>query len=223
MGSERLYIAIVSGVSLDGKISPSREVSSKDIMLLPEGVQKYLHTLRSEFDAIAVGCNTVKRDNPLLTVRAVEGKNPVRVIPCTKADIPINANILQKDSKTLIATTRRAPRENIQRLQSIGVEVIYAGEEKVDIRLLIEILWKEGIRSLMVEGGARLNWEFIKFGLVDEIVLFHHPVVFGGCNAPTLVEGEGFTSLKNFPRYSLAKYTAIEGFLISHWKALSKP
>ncbi|MFN3975615.1 MAG: 2,5-diamino-6-(ribosylamino)-4(3H)-pyrimidinone 5'-phosphate reductase [Aquificaceae bacterium] len=222
MGDKKPYVAIVSGVSLDGKISPRRGVSSKDVMILPEGVQRYLHKLRSEFDAIMVGCNTIKTDNPSLTVRLVKGKNPIRIIPCSRADMPLDSNVLKKDAITLIATTRRAPMENIKRLQGLGVELIYAGDEKIEMELLMDILWKKGIKSLMVEGGAKLNWEIVKGRLVDEIVLFMHPVIFGSYDAPTLIEGEGFIGLSEFPRYNLTKYLEIEGFLISHWKALFK-
>ena len=59
------------------------------------------------------------------------------------------------------------------------------------------MLYERGIKSLMIEGGASINWEFIRSGYVDVIRLIHLPVIGGGENVPTLVGGEGFKSLKN--------------------------
>ncbi len=217
---DRPYVAIVSGATIDGKISLGRNVSAKECMPLPEDVQKYLHSIRAKFDAIMVGCNTIRTDNPHLTVRLCEGKNPIRVIPCTKLDLPLTSNIFKKDAHTIIATTEEAPKEKVEEIKSLGVDVLYVGKEKVEIGRLLGLLWKRGIKSLLVEGGSRLNWELIKLKVVDEIVLFIHPLIFGGERAPSLVEGEGFSNYGEAAKFQLTNFFAIDGFLISHWKSL---
>lgn len=103
----RPYIIIVSEVTIDGKLTLYRGASSKELMsLMTEEVYKYLHSIRAQVDAIMVGCETVRTDDPSLTVRYVEGKNPIRVIPCSTANVPLNANIFSKDAPTIIVTTK---------------------------------------------------------------------------------------------------------------------
>jgi len=194
----RPYVIIVSEVSVDGKLTLYRGASSKELMtLMDQEAYRYLHEIRAKVDGIMVGCETVRTDNPSLTVRYVEGQNPTRIIPCSTANVPLDANIFSKDAPTIIVTTNRAPEERVQKIRSKGAEVLVVGEDLVDFERLMPILYERGIRSLMVEGGASINWEFIRRGFVDEIRLIHLPVIVGGENVPTLVGGEGFKSLKN--------------------------
>ncbi len=216
----RPYVIIVSEVTLDGKLTLYRGASSKELMsLMTKEVYKYLHGIRAEVDAIMVGCETVRTDDPSLTVRYVEGKNPIRIIPCSTANVPYNANIFSKDAPTIIVTTGRAPKERVEKIKSLGAEVIYAGEDLVDFNYLLPLLYNRGIEKLMVEGGASINWEFIRLGFVDELRLIHLPVIVGGENVPTLVGGEGFKSLKKVAYFQIANYFVLDNnFLITEWK-----
>ena len=191
------YVLIVSEVTIDGKLTLDKGVSSKEIMkLMDEEANKYLHRIRAECDGIMVGANTVRIDNPNLTVRYVEGDNPIRIIPSSKANIPLDSNVLNVEvARTIVAVSESAPEDKVQALKSKGVEVITAGKDKVDFKKLFEKLYDLGIKKLMVEGGSKVNWELIKNDLVDEIRLIHLPVVVGGDNVPSLVSGEGFKSL----------------------------
>lgn len=194
----RPYVIIVSEVSVDGKLTLYRGASSKELMsLMDMEAYRYLHEIRAKVDGIMVGCETVRTDNPSLTVRYAEGKNPVRIIPCSTANVPLDANIFSKDAPTIIVSTLRAPKERIEKIRELGAEVWIVGEDLVDFEKLLPMLYERGIRSLMVEGGSSINWEFVKRGYVDEIRLIHLPVIVGGENVPTLVGGEGFKSLKN--------------------------
>lgn len=205
-------VSIVSGVSLDGKISTGKGVSSKDVMPLPLSVRKFLHRLRAEFDGIMVGCNTVRIDNPFLTVEYVHGKNPVRIIPCSRIDFDHSLNIFSKPGKVLIITTDRDRAHTIRRENT---EVILLDGDRVCTLKMMEALWERGIRSLMVEGGSKLNWSLLSNRLVDELVLIHHPVVIGGSCVPTLAEGE--PAADNI-KFSLISTQVIDGYLITTWK-----
>ncbi len=144
----RPYVIIVSEVTIDGKLTLYRGASSKELMsLMTKEVYRYLHGIRAEVDGIMVGCETVRTDDPSLTVRYVEGKNPVRIIPCSTANVPYNANIFSKDAPTIIATTQRAPKEKIEKLKELGAEVIVAGEELVDFEVLLSELYQRGIKN----------------------------------------------------------------------------
>lgn len=215
----RPYVIIVSEVTIDGKLTLYRGASSKELMsLMTKEVYRYLHGIRAEVDGIMVGCETVRTDDPSLTVRYVEGKNPVRIIPCSTANVPYNANIFSKDAPTIIATTQRAPKEKIEKLKELGAEVIVAGEELVDFEVLLPELYQRGIKKLMVEGGSSINWEFVKNRYVDEIRIIHLPVIVGGENVPTFVGGEGFKSLSKVLKLKIQKFFQIDDFLISEWK-----
>lgn len=215
----RPHVIVVSEVTLDGKLTLYRGASSKELMsLMTRDVYSYLHSIRAQVDAIMVGCETVRTDDPSLTVRYVQGKNPIRVIPCSTANVPYNANIFSKDAPTIIATTKRAPEERVKKIKELGAEVIFAGEELVDFPYLLSELWNRGIRKLMVEGGASINWEFARLGFIDELRIIHLPVIVGGENVPTLVGGEGFKSLKKLLRFEFQGHRLIDGFLITEWK-----
>jgi len=204
---DRPYVLIVSEVTIDGKLTLAKGVSSKEIMkLMDDEANKYLHGIRAECDGIMVGANTVRIDNPNLTVRYVEGKNPVRVIPTSTGDIPLDANVLNTQvAPTVIAVSERAPKEKLEEFKKRGALVVVAGREKVDFPLLLKKLKELGINKLMVEGGSKVNWELLKNDLVDEIRLIHLPVVVGGDDVPSLTSGEGFGSLDKVKRFKIKK------------------
>ncbi len=216
----RPYTIIVSEVTVDGKLTLKRGVSSKEIMkFMDEDATRYLHELRAKVDGIMVGAETIRTDNPFLTVRYVEGKNPTRIVPTAMADIPLNANILEKDAPTIIFTSERAPEDRVRKLEE-KVDVIRCGEEKVDLVKMMDILHKRGIKSLIVEGGSRLNWEMIRLGLVDEIRIIHMPFIVGGSETPTLVGGEGFDSLDEIVKTKLRAHFVRGNHLITEWEIL---
>jgi len=217
----RPYVIIVSEVTVDGKLTLYRGASSKELMtLMDQEAYRYLHEIRAKVDGIMVGCETVRTDNPSLTVRYVEGKNPVRIIPCSTANVPLDANIFSPDAKTIIVTTKRAPEERIRKIREKGAEIIVAGEDLVDFEELMPVLLERGIKSLMVEGGSSINWEFIRRGFVDEVRLIHLPVIVGGENVPTLVGGEGFKSLKNVMNLRLRSHFKRGHQLITEWEVI---
>ncbi len=204
---DRPYILIVSEVTIDGKLTLAKGVSSKEIMkLMDEEANKYLHRIRAECDGIMVGANTVRIDNPNLTVRYVEGKNPIRVIPTSSGNIPLDANVLNTNvAPTVIAVSERVPADRIKAFKKKGAEVVVAGKERIDFVELLKKLKSMGIEKLMVEGGSSVNWELIRNDLVDEIRLIHLPVVVGGDDVPSLTSGEGFKTLDAVKRFRIKR------------------
>ncbi len=215
----RPYVIIVSELTLDGKLTLYRGASSKELMtLMDEEAYRYLHEVRSKTDAIMVGCETIRTDNPSLTVRYVEGKNPIRVIPCSTANIPLDANVFSKNAKTIIVTTKRAPEEKLNKIKELGADIILAGDYLVDFDILMRELYDRGIKSLMVEGGSSINWELVKRKFVDEIRIIHLPVIVGGENVPTLVGGEGFKRLDSVLSLRLRSHFKKGHHLITEWE-----
>ena len=193
MVKSRPYVILRSSISLDGKIATktgnSNLSSKKDLLRV--------HKLRSKVDAILIGKNTMTIDDPLLTVRHVVGKNPVRVILDSTGYVKSNSQIIQTCRKipTIIAVSEKISEKNIARLQRFGLEVIKCGHKKINLKKLLYILKKKNIKKLLVEGGGTTNWSFFKDDLVDEIIITITPYIIGGKNAISLVQGNGFNKI----------------------------
>jgi len=187
----RPHVLMMSEITVDGKLTLKRGASSKILMkYMDHATEILLHRTRAEYDAIMVGSNTIRIDNSFLTVRLVEGKSPLRVIPSSMADIPLESNVLGPDAPTVVAVAGRAPRERVKAISERGVSVVEAGSDHVDLPLLMHILNRDfGVRKLMIEGGPTLNWHMLHHRLVDEIRLIHLPFIVGGADTPSLVGG----------------------------------
>jgi len=186
----RPYVLVYVTETVDGRIA-SRTGFSR--LSCPYDLKR-LHWFRAWCDAIIVGAGTVIKDDPLLTVRYVKGRNPVRVVVDGRLRIPLNARIItDKSAKTIIFTSKYADNEKISELRDKGVEVYVVGETpKLSIRKVLELLYSIGIRRVLVEGGGELLWSFFSEGVVDEVRVTIAPYIFGGRNAVSMVMGVGF-------------------------------
>lgn len=181
-----------------------------------------LHETRAAYDAIMVGSSTIKIDNSFLTVRMVPGKSPLRVIPSSMADLPLDANVLDTSTvPTVVAVSAAAPKDRVAALQEKGVSVIVAGKEKVDLPLLMDILYREfSVRKLIIEGGPTLNWHMLHHHLVDEIRLIHLPFIVGGNDTPSLVGGMHIDSEDQMIRLELSGTRMVGTNLITEYRVL---
>ena len=195
----------MSEITVDGKLTLKRGTSSKILMkYMDQRTELLLHRTRAEYDAIMVGSNTIRIDNSFLTVRYVEGKSPLRVIPSSRADIPLDSNVLGPDAPTVIAVCEDAPKEKIDAIRKRGARVEMCGEDHVDLTRLMQVLkTKYGVEKLMIEGGPTLNWHMLHHQLVDEIRLIHLPFIVGGADTPSLVGGMHIDSEKEMIRLEL--------------------
>jgi len=192
-----LYVILNAAMSIDGKISTRKNdsaISSKlDLVRV--------HKLRSTVDGIVIGISTVLEDDPMLNVRysTTGKKNPTRIIIDSKARIPLNSRIIESSNKiqTIIAVTHNASSRKIKEIQKKGAQVLVYGNGKVNLRNLFQQLEKMGLKKIIVEGGGEINWSVLKLGLVNELVVTISPVVIGGRDAKTLVEGKGFTNISD--------------------------
>jgi 2,5-diamino-6-(ribosylamino)-4(3H)-pyrimidinone 5'-phosphate reductase len=148
-----------------------------------------------------IGISTVLEDDPMLNVRySTTGmKNPTRIIIDSKARIPLNSRIIDSSNKiqTIIAVTHNASSRKIKEIQKKGAQVLVYGNGKVNLRNLFQQLEKMGLKKIIVEGGGEINWSVLRLGLVNELVVTISPVVIGGRDAKTLVEGKGFTNISD--------------------------
>ncbi|MCD6395901.1 MAG: bifunctional diaminohydroxyphosphoribosylaminopyrimidine deaminase/5-amino-6-(5-phosphoribosylamino)uracil reductase RibD, partial [Spirochaetaceae bacterium] len=186
------FVIMKSAMTLDGKIAAytgnSKRISCED--------SRYItHKLRHRMSAIMVGIGTVLADDPELTSRIENGKDPIRIVVDSKLRIPLNAKILRNniDLKTIIATTVKAPKRKIEILKKMNVRVIIlrSSNRGVDLQELMKKLAEIKIDSILLEGGGILNYSALEEGIVDKALFFIAPKIIGGHSAKTPVEGSG--------------------------------
>ena len=191
------FVVLKAAMTLDGKIATATGQSK---WITNETSRAYGYKLRDIYDGIMVGINTVIEDNPMLTARVDGGKNPIRIVVDSSLKIDINANVVQdKSAKTIIATTDKANKDKILKLQAQDVDVIVVDKDKndkVDIEKLLDILGQQNICSILVEGGATLSGSFVAKKLVDKVYFFIAPKIVGGKEAKTPVAGTGILNLQ---------------------------
>lgn len=222
-----MKVVINGAMTLDGKIataSGDSKISSKEDLVR-------VHNLRASVDAIVVGISTILADDPMLTVRLVRGKNPVRVIVDSRGRIPIDSQIMRTASKigTIVAVTDQAQEEKIHKLEDMGAQVMIISEGKkgqsaavphgVNLKELFRRLEKARLRKILVEGGGELNWSLLRLGLVDDLTVTIAPRIAGGRLATTLVEGDGVDEIAQGIRLRLKQVVQKRtGELILHYK-----
>lgn len=198
--TERMpFVTLKMAASLDGKIATragrSRWISS-------EKARRWSRRLRRLNDAIMVGLGTVIADDPELQApplrsgQAGEGtrRQPLRVVVDSLARLPLNARLLANSRQPpLIAVTEKADLRKAQQLRELGAEVLTVPSDhgRVDLRELLRELAEREITSVIVEGGGTLAASLLEKGLVDRVAIVIAPIILGGQEAPTPVEGEG--------------------------------
>jgi riboflavin-specific deaminase-like protein len=182
-----IEITTLSELTIDGKLALHRTSSSKELFdYSTDELKAWFHGQRALCDAIMVGANTVRVDDPSLTVRYVEGRNPLRVIPSSDGLLPLSSALLNDGVPTLVATAAKASEATLAALRAKpGVEVVRCGREVVDLPALMQVLAARGIRTLIVEGGSTLLSSLFGQNLVSKIIIKHIPIISGDPDAPT--------------------------------------
>src|SRR3989440_1029695 len=190
----RPLVTYKAAMSLDGRVaSPtgdSRWISSVES-------RELVHRWRAEHDAVAVGIGTALADDPLLTAR-VEAvpKQPRRVVFDSEGRLPLNSSLVKsiEESPLIVVVSRAAARIRTEGLTSAGAEVItVSGEnEAARVKAALHELGSREVQSLLLEGGPHLAGAFLDAGDVDELRVFVAPIVTGGKQARSPVEGQGF-------------------------------
>ncbi|HJM00653.1 MAG TPA: 2,5-diamino-6-(ribosylamino)-4(3H)-pyrimidinone 5'-phosphate reductase [Nitrosopumilus sp.] len=215
MEKSKMHVILSAAISIDGKISTRKndsKLSSKEDSIR-------LHKLRSKMDAILIGKNTLLRDDPLLTVRYAKGKNPIRIILDSKGSISKNSKIIKTSDAipTIIAVSKKITPKNLSKLKKFPVEIIIAGENSVNLKLLLKKLSTKKIKTILVEGGGIVNWEFIKKDIFDELIITLSPFLIGGNSATSLVEGKGFSKIIDSPNLKLKSIKRLKNYLVLNY------
>lgn len=186
------YVAVKYAMTLDGKIA-SR--TGKSQWITGETARKHVHSLRGRYAAIMAGIGTVVADDPMLNCRIQGAHQPLRVIVDSHLRISPDSQIMQsaREYRTLIACTDSDPTRR-KRLEKLGAEVVClkGADGRVDLPLLMAELGKREISSVLAEGGGELHESLISAGCVDHVYAYIAPIIMGGRDAKSPVEGLGF-------------------------------
>ena len=187
----RPFVSMKYAMTMDGKIAAFTGASK---WVTGETARSHVQQQRHRFRGIMVGVGTVLADDPLLTCRMENGRNPVRVICDTHLRTPPQAQVVitAEQIPTILATCCTDP-ERQAVYQRAGCQVLCLNEKNghVDLRQLMERLGREQIDSILLEGGGTLNWAALECGIVQQVPAYIAPKLFGGRDAKTPVEGVG--------------------------------
>ncbi len=175
------FVLLKIAMSLDGRIATG---SGDSRWITNEHARREVHQLRHQFDAVLVGSNTVRRDNPRLTVRYSEGRQPYRVVLSRTLDLPLQRHLFQDDyrERTILFTSTGSNPGMREVLTARGILVKEVPDHPatgVALASVLEALAGMGISSVLVEGGRAVFTSFVKERLFDKLAVFIAPLLIG--------------------------------------------
>lgn len=186
----RPQVQLKLAISSDGFIGRRDD---GQVMITGPEVQRFVHIMRAEADAILVGIGTVLADDPMLDVRldGLEGRSPVRYVLDSHARLPLGSALVRSAAQVpvKVLTTAAAPIDRTTPLMKAGVEIITVAADdagRIQIPAALRALAHRGVTRLMVEGGGATAGSFVESGLVDEVVLSYGPEPIGEGGIPPL-------------------------------------
>ncbi|MBQ3641703.1 bifunctional diaminohydroxyphosphoribosylaminopyrimidine deaminase/5-amino-6-(5-phosphoribosylamino)uracil reductase RibD [bacterium] len=177
------YITIKIASTLDGKIA-TKTYSSK--WITDEASRKEVQKLRNKYDAILTSSTTVIKDNPSLTCRIKNGKNPIRIVLDTNLATSPDSKVYTDDGTKVYLITSKQTKKYPKNVEIIKTPI---KNKHINLKAAVGILYEKGIRSILVEAGGTLNKSFIEENLADELVQFTAPKILGDNNAISFVQG----------------------------------
>jgi diaminohydroxyphosphoribosylaminopyrimidine deaminase/5-amino-6-(5-phosphoribosylamino)uracil reductase len=205
-------VVFKSAMTLDGKVA-TRTGDSQWIS--GEMSRARAHRWRAEADAVAVGIGTALADDPQLTAR-IEGipKQPRRVVFDSEARLPLDSALVRSASEVpvVLVCGRAASRTAVQALEAARVDVIVSTGENEAARVVkaLDELGARDVQSILLEGGPHLAGAFLEAGEIDEARIFVAPLLAGGREARTALEGQGIEEISGALRAEDAQVERID-------------
>jgi diaminohydroxyphosphoribosylaminopyrimidine deaminase / 5-amino-6-(5-phosphoribosylamino)uracil reductase len=227
-------VTLKAAMTLDGKIAPPPDDLAAG--RLPAGgptggwitsdeARAHVQLLRHQHDAILVGVGTVIADNPLLTDRSglPRRRRLLRVIVDSHLRLPLESRIVQTANNDVLVFCSFAEEKRKQQLQSKGIQVQQvdsAGPDgRPDLQAICRRLSEREITSVMIEGGAMVNWAALASGTADKVFFYYSPKILAGTGSVPFAGGAGFRKmseaayLKEFRLHRFGEDFAVEGYL----------
>jgi len=175
------FVTLKLAASLDGKIAA---VTGDARWISSETSRRMVHKLRNQVDAIVAGVGTVLADDPQLTCRIPNGRNPWRVILDSRLRIPLTAKLLRQTDpeRSIIVTSDRSSHQKVRAIESLGAQVwrLRLRRGKIPWTAILRKLAAKGVLSVMIEGGATTAAWALREKAVDKILFFYAPMILGG-------------------------------------------
>jgi diaminohydroxyphosphoribosylaminopyrimidine deaminase/5-amino-6-(5-phosphoribosylamino)uracil reductase len=170
-------------------------------------------------DAVIVGANTVRMDDPRLTARPAGLRTPARVVIDSRATLSPDSQLVRTidHAPLLVACTESAPDENVERLQSAGAEVLTLSHEGgTDLDALLREFGKREMTNILVEGGGALAGALFDAGLVDELHVFIATKLVGGNDAISPLGGVGLETIPELGQLQHPTIDILDGDIYVH-------
>lgn len=221
--TKRPYVAMKYAMTADGKIATKTGESK---WITGEVAREHVQKLRHQYKGIMVGIGTVLKDDPMLNCRMEGGVNPIRIVCDSNLSIPLESQIVKtaKEIPTIVAAKEQVFTEELEQkrtaLSDHGVKVLLVKEKdgQIDLCELMELLGKEEIDSILLEGGGILNDSALRQGIVQKAYVYIAPKMFGGQGAKTPVEGEGVSYPKEAYTFELEHTKMLEQDILLEYK-----
>ncbi|MEW6531537.1 MAG: bifunctional diaminohydroxyphosphoribosylaminopyrimidine deaminase/5-amino-6-(5-phosphoribosylamino)uracil reductase RibD [Thermodesulfobacteriota bacterium] len=207
----RPFVYLKLAMSLDGRIA-TRTGESR--WITSEASRRQVHVLRDRVSAVMVGIGTVTADNPALTTRLARkrGRDPIRIVVDSNLRTPPDAAVFNpaSEASVIIACRKDAPAKSATLLEKKGAQIVRTrGRDSVDLPDLMRALYRRGITSVLVEGGASLAWSVLESKVTDRCLFYYSPMIIGGADAPAGVGGKGVRKLPEAPRMKDVKISSV--------------
>jgi 2,5-diamino-6-(ribosylamino)-4(3H)-pyrimidinone 5'-phosphate reductase len=204
-------------MSADGKIASP---TGKQMKISCDEDIKRMYRLRNECDAVLVGVGTILSDDPKLTVKEKyikHPKQPLRVVLDSKGRTPSHALVLNDTTKTLIITAKGTKKTyNGSHIEVVNCETDRNG--LIDVKGVLDFLYQKGVRTLLVEGGGTVIWNFLKNKVVDDLYIFIRSCIIGGKETPTVAEGEGIENEDDCIPLTIVQVKRVGPGLLIHYQ-----
>ncbi len=229
------FVTLKAGMTLDGKIAPPPGESVSPTALgagsastgwiTSEEARAHVQELRHQMDAIMVGVGTVIADDPLLTDRTclARRRRLLRVVLDSRLRLPLESRLVKTVRDDLIVFCSFAEEKRKAELERRGIQVCQVEQAKEaghpDLKLVMQKLGEMDVTSVLIEGGANVNWVALEAGLVDKVFLYYAPKILAGNSSVPFAGGRGFRGMhdaaqvKGIRLHRFGQDFAVEGYL----------
>ncbi|HZR55521.1 MAG TPA: bifunctional diaminohydroxyphosphoribosylaminopyrimidine deaminase/5-amino-6-(5-phosphoribosylamino)uracil reductase RibD [Terriglobales bacterium] len=218
-------VTVKAAMTLDGKIAAPPNSPKASEWITGERARAHVQDLRHSNDAIMVGVGTVIADDPLLTDRSGRARRRplLRVILDSLLRLPLNSRVVETANDDVLILCSLAEEKKKKQLRRRGVRVEQIPPATSDGRPalpdIVHFLGTQEITSVMIEGGAMVNWAALAADVVDKVFLYYAPRILAGANSIPFAAGAGFQSvkaspqLKSFRLHQFGEDFAVEGYI----------
>ena len=230
------FVTLKAAMTLDGKIAPPPTETLLQGNGIPAGgwitsdvARAHVQQLRHQHDALLVGAGTILSDNPLLTDRSGRARRRplLRVILDSRLRLPVDSRLVKsisaENKNDVLVFCSSADDEKAAQLEKLGVRVeripTIEMDGRPDLPAILHRLGQLEITSLMIEGGATVNWAALAANVVDKVFLYYAPKILAGTGSVPFAAGAGFRQMsqaaqvKHLELQRFGEDFAVEGYL----------